>query len=122
MATEFGRFVRKLRVDHDEVLKDMANKLEVSSSFLSSLENGRKKIPESLSGRLIEQYGLNQEEQTRLFDAVNMSNNEVKLNLTMLDDKTRTMAVSFARRFEELDDEEIQDIIRILRGDEDNNG
>ena len=45
MLTSIGRFLRKLRIDQGEILKDMAEKLGVTVSFLSSVENGKKKCP-----------------------------------------------------------------------------
>ena len=42
MTTNFGKFCRKLRIDNDELLYDMAAKLGVSSAFLSKVENGKK--------------------------------------------------------------------------------
>lgn len=44
--TEFGVAVRKARLDAKINLSAMANELGVTSAFLSSLEVGRKKIPE----------------------------------------------------------------------------
>ena len=45
MAIKLGKFFRKLRIENGEVLYDMAMKLEVSSSFLSRVENGKKRPP-----------------------------------------------------------------------------
>ena len=47
MLTSLGKFLRKLRIDIGETLRDMADKLSVSSAFLSAVENGKKKMPES---------------------------------------------------------------------------
>ena len=47
MLTSIGRFLRKLRIENGEILKDMAEALGVSSAFLSAVENGKKKMPES---------------------------------------------------------------------------
>ncbi len=43
--TAFGKAVRKARIDTDETMVSMVETLGVSVAFLSSLENGRKKIP-----------------------------------------------------------------------------
>ena len=44
--TEFGKAVRKARIDADNVtLTSMAAELDTTASFLSALEMGRKKIP-----------------------------------------------------------------------------
>ena len=34
MPTEFGKIIRKIRIDNDVLLKDMANALNISSAFL----------------------------------------------------------------------------------------
>ncbi|MDO4594477.1 MAG: helix-turn-helix transcriptional regulator [Tissierellia bacterium] len=59
MLTELGIYLRKLRLDNHEIMKDMAKKLEVSTSFLSAVENGKKKMPESWIDRLVDLYDLN---------------------------------------------------------------
>lgn len=45
--TEFGKVVRKARIDVNESLGSMATALGVSSAFLSGIETGRKNIPET---------------------------------------------------------------------------
>jgi transcriptional regulator with XRE-family HTH domain len=42
---DFGKEVRKARIDTGVTLADMARELGTTSSFLSALEMGRKKIP-----------------------------------------------------------------------------
>ncbi|TCJ95974.1 hypothetical protein EV694_1977 [Volucribacter psittacicida] len=42
--TEFGKAVRKARVDANETLYSMAKAIGTSPSFLSGMETGRKKI------------------------------------------------------------------------------
>ena len=43
MLTSIGKFLRKLRMSNGEILRDMAEALEVTSAFLSAVENGKKK-------------------------------------------------------------------------------
>lgn len=43
--TDFGKAIRKARLDIGETLSTMATSLEVTPAFLSALETGRKKIP-----------------------------------------------------------------------------
>ncbi|WP_273788171.1 helix-turn-helix domain-containing protein [Bartonella grahamii] len=61
MVTSFGKILRKLRVDHSERLLDMAKKLDISVSFLSAVEIGKKSVPVGLEEKVIELYGLDQE-------------------------------------------------------------
>ena len=60
MLTSLGKFLRKLRIDNNELLKDMAQKLNVSVSFLSAVENGKK------GGRPAKQIDMDQ-----VFDLLN---------------------------------------------------
>lgn len=45
MATELGKFLKKLRIDKDELMKDMADRMKIASSTLSSIEMGRRNPP-----------------------------------------------------------------------------
>lgn len=45
--TEFGKAVRKARIDTGQTLLSMAQALGVSVSFLSAMETGRKKVAAS---------------------------------------------------------------------------
>jgi predicted transcriptional regulator len=46
--TDFGKAIRKARIDTGETLGSMADALGVTASFLSSIETGRKKVPDGL--------------------------------------------------------------------------
>ena len=52
MVNEFGKLLRKIRIDNGEILKDMADKLEMTSSYLSAIECGKRNIPNNLIPRL----------------------------------------------------------------------
>ena len=43
--TEFGKAVRKARIDANETLLNMATEIGTTPAFLSGMETGRKKIP-----------------------------------------------------------------------------
>ncbi|WP_142416803.1 helix-turn-helix domain-containing protein [Bartonella massiliensis] len=58
MLTSFGKILRKLRLDHSERLLDMAEKLDVSVSFLSSVEIGKRSVPVGMEEKIIDLYDL----------------------------------------------------------------
>lgn len=60
-TTALGKSLRKLRVDHDERMGDMAGKLGVSASYLSAVEHGRKNPPLGLADDVVDLYGLGAE-------------------------------------------------------------
>ena len=41
MATEIAKFLRKIRIDSDESLGYMAEKINFSAAYLSAIENTR---------------------------------------------------------------------------------
>ncbi|QEE12165.1 helix-turn-helix domain-containing protein [Bartonella krasnovii] len=61
MVTSFGKTLRKLRIDHSERLLDMAEKLDISVAFLSSVEIGKKSVPVGMEDKIIKLYALDQE-------------------------------------------------------------
>ena len=69
MLTPFGKALRKLRLDLNISLKDMAAKLNVSSSFLSAVETGKKKIPQNFLEKIITSYKLSRKNVWELSDA-----------------------------------------------------
>lgn len=69
--TPFGRFMRNFRLEKGLLLKDLADQLGVTPSYLSSLEHGKKGLPNE---RIIEQItkvlSLDTNQQRALKEAV----------------------------------------------------
>ena len=70
MNTEFGKSLRKLRIDKGEILKNMADKLGMTSSYLSAIECGKRNIPDDLIEKLTSIYCLDEKEQQELLAGV----------------------------------------------------
>lgn len=117
--TKYGEFIRILRVKHHEVMGDTAKLLNCMVSFVSSVESGKKNVPETWATILIEHYQLNEAEQAELYEAIEDSKTQVKLNLTSATFSQRKLAVQFQRSFEKLDDETANAIIELLNKEDD---
>lgn len=115
--TKFGKFVRKLRIDRCEYLKDMADKLGVKPSFLSMVETGNKSIPASWYQNLISIYSLDKEEQKELKEAIEDSINSIKINLKNASDLKRQTSIVFARSFDDMSPDTAQKILELLEKD-----
>ena len=114
MLTKFGIFTRKLRLDHAELLKDMAEKLDVSSSFLSAVENGKKKIPSQWIEKIADEYSLTKE-QIRDFEfAVIETQETMDINMENLSQEKKELAFTFARQIDNFDDETVKKIREIF--------
>ena len=116
MTTELGRFLRKLRIDEDEILWDMAKKLEVTASFLSAVENGKKKMPSSWNRRICELYNLSSAQKEDFTRAIAETEDAIEMDFGSINSSNRELAVSFARQFPELDEEQTAQIKKILQG------
>ena len=115
MLTDFGRFLRKIRIDCDEILKDMAEKLNVSAAYLSAVEMGKRNIPEQWVNRISELYNLSEEEKINLNGAADNSAKSITLNFDNISNSHKETAILFAREFENVDTETLDKIKKLLR-------
>lgn len=122
MITAFGKELRKMRIDHGEVLKDMAEKLGVSPSFISAVETGRKNVPAGWIDQIADTYSLDETKVKRLYNAAKESISSVKINLCGSDQPQRKAALVFARDFGSLTDKTAMQIIDLLQKNAGNRG
>lgn len=111
MITEFGKYLRKLRIDHGEVLMDMAKHFGVTASFLSAVEVGKKNVPVSWPSQIVRIYGLTSSEEKYLTQLAEEAATTVKLNMRNLSVANRKAALVFARNFDTLTDDESATLI-----------
>jgi transcriptional regulator with XRE-family HTH domain len=114
MLTRFGKFCRKLRIDRGELLKDMAEKLGVTPSFLSAVETGIKNVPKDWFEKITKVYSLNEKEKEELYDAIQNSQLTVKFSLKELKPDEQDLVLAFARELKSLNDESKKRIQSIL--------
>ena len=112
--TEFGKEMRKLRIDRGEVLKNMSDKLGITSSYLSAIECGKRTVPSDLIPRLTELYGLDDEHVAQLEAARDSSLKELRINFEDASEGQRDVALMFARTFKNLTREEIDEMMSFL--------
>lgn len=108
MLTQVGIFLRQMRMGNNEILKEMATKLDVTSAFLSAIENGKKKMPKSMRNKIVKKYDLSKEDIDALDNAILESNDTVEINIRHLSNDRKELAISFARTFGELNDDDVQ--------------
>ena len=122
MKGRFAKLLRKLRIDNDEYLKDMAEKLGVSISFLSAVENNTKSIPATWIPIIIEKYGLDERHAKELEDAFVEDSKNITISVDTADEKLTDLAVAFARYRNALSDETVRKMIDMMKkkeGEED---
>lgn len=116
-VTDFGKILRKMRIDSSEVLGTMARRLDVSAAYLSSIENGVREIPEDFVTKIAAEYGLDDAQVNELEQAkakvrgtVDVSFKEQKAEKNYVE-----TAVMFARDFSKLTAEQVHELRELLR-------
>lgn len=120
-VTEFGKFLRKMRIDCSEVLGVMAERLGVSPAYLSAIENGMRDIPDDFVEKVVAEYKLDEEQAKRLAEAEAQTKGAVDVNFNQrrTDMNVVETAVMFARDFSRLTDQQMSLIKNILKQFED---
>ncbi|MFC4161976.1 helix-turn-helix domain-containing protein [Chitinimonas lacunae] len=111
--TPFGKVLRKLRIDHNERLADMAKRLGISGAYLSFIETGNKPVPESWPALIAEHYELSSSALEELHRAVARSEYTIKLTpeATPLQ---RAAAEVLVRRWNMIDDNGAGSLLELL--------
>lgn len=117
MFTQFGKLLRKIRIDQGMLLKGMAEGVGVSAAFLSAVETGKKVVSDDLVSRIAVFLGYtpNSTEFNELQDAAVISRGEISMPTSGLDDKQQETALAFARNLEKLQAEDLDKILGMLK-------
>lgn len=121
MITPFGKFCRKLRIDHGELLKDMADNLGVTSSYLSAIENGKRNVPLKWVSNLTEIYSLNQNQYQELQVAAKESQIKNTMDIKSLENEDKDLLMSLARKIDDMDEVDKVKIRKLLSSNRHNN-
>lgn len=105
--TQLGKELRKIRIGHEEVLFNMAERLGISSAMLSAIETGAKPAPEGFVSRLAEQYQEVAQEREYFEHLCEMTKKVLKVSLDLPDEKKST-ALAFNRVLPKLTPEDIK--------------
>ncbi len=117
MITEFGKQLRKLRIDKTITLRAMAEAMGISPSYLSSIETGKRNITEQFFSSVVSYFGLQGNDVVILRQNADISQNELTLSLSDANDAQKNSAVFFARRLNELTEDDLSKINKILKGE-----
>lgn len=115
---ELSIILKEIRIHNKELLKDMAKKLDFSATFLSAVENGKRKVPKDFYDKILSNYDLSEEEKLGLEAAISIANKKVDIDLSDKDISKQNLAISFARSFNDMDDdmvEMLQEVINTRR-------
>lgn len=110
--TELGKELRKIRIDRDERLMDMAEKIGKSSAFISAVEAGKKSPPQGFEEAIASAYELAADLAAKLGQAADRA----RKSFTMEPQSVlgRDTAGLMARKMNELSEDQLSKIYEIL--------
>jgi transcriptional regulator with XRE-family HTH domain len=112
MLTDIGKELRKLRIEKEERLLDMAARLDKSASFISAVEVGKKSPPSGFEEVIIAIYQLSVDAANALRSAADRSRKAFMLEPNSA--LGRDTAGLLARRINTLSDLQLKEIRDIL--------
>jgi HTH-type transcriptional regulator, competence development regulator len=111
-ASPIGKELRKLRVENDERLLDMAAKVQKSAAFISAVETGSKTPPSGFEDLVIKAYGLVDDVAARLREAATASRRAFVV--TPNNALGRDTVALLARQINSLSDDQLREIRSVL--------
>ena len=114
MITEFGKQLRKYRIDKTITLREMADSLRISPAYLSAVETGKREITDTIFDSIVTFFSLIGNDIDNLKHLADISRKELSINLKEASADQRNSAAFFARRLNELTPEELEKINKVL--------
>ena len=115
MKLSFGKMLKILRVYNSETSIDMAKKLNMSVSYLSSIENSKRRIPDDFLQKLFLAYDISKDKQEEFKKAAELAQDEIIIKTKNLDTYKKEFALLCARKIEKLSDNQISELINIIK-------
>ena len=117
MRSRIAKSLRILRIQNDENLKEMAENLGISTPYLSAIENGKRDIPSDFHEKIVNIYNLTDEESEKLKKDIELSAKEKIIDMTNLSEERKMLSIRYARKIQELSDEDFEKLKNILGED-----
>lgn len=115
---QFAKFLKKLRIDEDETLAEMADRLGMPAATLASIESGARSIPDGITEKIIQVYNIDDVRALELTVTEYMSSGkDIKIDLEdKKDDKDFMLAAIFmAKNLQKLNKEVVSVICGMAR-------
>jgi HTH-type transcriptional regulator, competence development regulator len=108
-------FLKKLRLEHDdETMTDMARRLNISVSYLSSVENEKRNMTDEMYLTICRLYLLNKEQCDELQYLKNLASKRLNVQLDGLDKNAKQTTVKFLSNVDSLSDDDLERINKII--------
>ena len=116
MVLEYGKVLRKIRIDKGLTMAQMAKAIGITSAYLSTIERGKRNIPKNLTQNVINHYELSNEQVAELQKAELLSRDSIEIELEDMELSKKSLALSFADNLKDMTYEQVALIDDIMDG------
>lgn len=113
--TDVGKVLRIIRINVGDTAKDMADKLEMSSAYLSAIENGNRNVPQDFFSNICNSYELSILEKNQLKKAITSGMGKVQIDMTEFSDQKKEMLLTLSNN--DIDDVTMEKLCQIIKLD-----
>lgn len=114
MNQHFNQLISDKRKSRKLTQGEIADALDVSVSFYSALEMGKRAPSPQILNILVNYLNLDPEEERQMHDAAARSIEQIRINSKSSNFAARSVALSLARSFDTLDDAKLKKLQEIL--------
>lgn len=116
--SKLSLILKSLRANTGDSLREMARKLDISPSYLSSIENEKRDIPSELAARIVKIYCLNDAEKEQLSLAImDSSSNVMKVKTSELSDDEKRIILAISNG--EINKDEVAKMCEVIKRKDD---
>lgn len=112
--SSYGKEIRSLRLKRNMNLVEFSNLLKKKSSYLSSMERGKRPIPLKLIKNIINILDLNDEEIKRLYHSIDNCITSIDFN-HVKNSRNKILLCSLTRKIDNFNKEDIDSIDNIIK-------
>lgn len=110
-----GLYLKKIRLENnDETMTDMAHRLNISVSYLSSVENEKRNMTDEMYLNICRLYSLTKEQCDELQYLKNLASKRLNVQLDGLDKNAKQTTVKFLSNVDSLSDDDLERINKII--------
>lgn len=116
MLSEYGKTIRKIRLDKGLTMATMAKTVGYTTAYLSVIEQGKRKIPKNLTQDIINHCELSNEQAAELQKAEHLSRKSIEIDLSNVAPDKKTLVLSLACKLNDMTCEQVAMIKNIVEG------
>ena len=109
-------FLKSLRLqNNDERLSDMAQRLDISASYLSTIETEKRRMNDKLFDKLVHVYRLDDSQAKKLNVLRNLASDEIVVPLNEMTSSNKELMAEFLSNLDELSPEDFKKIDLMIK-------